>query len=55
LPRELLEAKFLNCAARALSMHAAEQLLTMLLGLDGAADMREVTSAMVPAAALAAD
>jgi len=55
LPADLLEAKFLNCATRALPMEAAERLLTMLRGLDGVADMRGVTSAMVPPAALAAD
>ena len=43
LPMELLEAKFLNCAARALPMDAAERLLAMLRGLDAVADMRGVT------------
>jgi hypothetical protein len=55
LPVELLEAKFLNCASRALPMDAAERLLSMLRGLDGVADMRRLTDAMVPQAALAAD
>ena len=52
---ELLEAKFLNCAARALPMEAAEGLLAVLRGVDTVVDMRRVTDAMVPAAALAAD
>src|SRR6202035_5867638 len=55
LPVELLEAKFLNCAARALPMDAAERLLATLRGLNAVADVRSVTSAMVPQAALAAD
>ena len=55
LPTELLEAKFLNCAARALPMAAAEKLLAALRGLDAVGDVRDVTQAMVPAAALAAD
>ena len=55
LPTELLEAKFLNCATRALPMEAAERLLATLRGVDAVADMRAVTDAMVPAAALAAD
>jgi hypothetical protein len=52
---ELLEAKFLNCATRVLPMEAAERLLATLRGVDAVADMRGVTDAMVPAAALAAD
>jgi 2-methylcitrate dehydratase PrpD len=55
LPQELLEAKFLNCAARALPMEAAEGLLAVLRGVDTVVDMRRVTDAMVPAAALAAE
>ena len=55
LPVELLEAKFLNCAARALPMDAAEALLAVLHGVDTVVDMRHVTDAMVPATALAAD
>jgi hypothetical protein len=55
LPVELLEAKFLNCAARALPMDAAERLLTTLRGVDTVADIRVVTDEMVPATALAAD
>jgi 2-methylcitrate dehydratase PrpD len=55
LPVELLEAKFLNCAARALPMDAAERLLAMLRELEDVADLRAVTSAMLPATALAAD
>jgi 2-methylcitrate dehydratase PrpD len=55
LPMELLEAKFLNCAARALGMDAAERLLAVLRGVDTVADVRRVTDAMVPAKALAAE
>jgi 2-methylcitrate dehydratase PrpD len=55
LPTELLEAKFLNCATRALPMEVAETLLRTLRRLDAVADTREVTQAMVPTAALAAD
>jgi hypothetical protein len=55
LPTELLEAKFLNCAARALAIEVAETLLRTLRRLDAVTDMREVTQAMVPTAALAAD
>jgi 2-methylcitrate dehydratase PrpD len=55
LPVELLEAKFLNCATRALPMDAAERLLAMLRELEDVADLRAVTSAMLPATALAAD
>ena len=55
LPMELLEVKFLNCATRALPMDGAERLLAVLRGVDTLADVRRVTDAMVPAAALAAD
>ena len=55
LPMELLEAKFLNCATRALPMGTAERLLVTLRGVGAVADMRGVMDAMVPAAALAAD
>jgi hypothetical protein len=55
LPTELLAAKFLNCATRALPMDPAERLLATLRELDGMPDMRGVTDAIVPAAALAAD
>ncbi len=55
LTTELLEAKFLNCATRALPMDAAERLLAVLRRIDAAADIRHVTDAMVPATALAAD
>src|ERR1700733_5730951 len=51
LPIELLEAKFLNCAARALPMVAAERLLATLCDLDGVSDVRSVTDAMLPATA----
>jgi hypothetical protein len=52
---ELLEAKFLNCAARALPMEAAEGLLAVLRRVDTLVDMRQATDAMVVKAALAAD
>jgi 2-methylcitrate dehydratase PrpD len=55
LPPELLEAKFLNCAARALAMERAKRLLALLHDVDSLDDMRRVTGAMLPAAALAAD
>jgi len=55
LPSELLEAKFLNCAARALPMEQAKRLLITLRGLDVVTDMREVMQAMCLTAALAAD
>ncbi len=55
LPPELLEAKFLNCAARALPIEQAETLLAMLRAVDAVHDMRRVTEAMLLAPALAAD
>jgi 2-methylcitrate dehydratase PrpD len=55
LPNELLEAKFLNCAARALPMDQAERLLAVLRQVDSFSDMRRVTDAMLPTTALAAD
>jgi 2-methylcitrate dehydratase PrpD len=55
LPAELLEAKFLNCAARALPMETAERLLAMLRTLEAVADINELTAAMMPATALAAE
>jgi 2-methylcitrate dehydratase PrpD len=55
LPTELLEAKFLDCAMRALSMEQADSLLANLRELDALSDMRRVTDAMIPSAALAAD
>jgi hypothetical protein len=50
-----LEAKFLNCAQRALPAAAAHGLLTLLRGLEDVADLRAVTYAMRPLKALAAD
>jgi hypothetical protein len=55
LPADLLETKFLNCAARALPMEQAERLLAALRRLDAVSDMREVTQAMCLTTALAAD
>ena len=55
LPVELLEAKFLNCAARALPMEAAEGLLAVLRRVDTLVDMRQATDAMMAKSALAAE
>jgi len=55
LPAPLAEAKYLDCATRALPLPAAERLLAMLRTLDEVPDMRWLTDAMAPAAALAAD
>jgi hypothetical protein len=55
LPTELLEAKFLNGAARALPIEAAERLLAMLRELDAVRDVGAMTDAMVVPTALAAD
>ncbi len=55
LPQELLEAKFLNCATRALEMATAERLLALLRELDAVPDINALTAAMVPQAALAAE
>jgi len=53
LPPELLEAKFLSCATRALSQDAAARLLTTLRKIHDVADIHRVTDLMVPAPALA--
>jgi 2-methylcitrate dehydratase PrpD len=55
LPTELLDAKFLNCAARALPMDAAERLLALLRRLSMAPDVGEVVRAIAAAPAMAAD
>ena len=55
LPAALLEAKFLDCAARALPMPTAVRLLAMLRALDEIRDLRRLTEAMASAVALAAD
>jgi 2-methylcitrate dehydratase PrpD len=55
LPARLLEAKFLNCASRALPMAASEKLLAALRELDSAPDVRAIVSAMQPPTALAAE
>ncbi len=47
LPAELLEAKFLNCAGRALGNERAEGLLEVLRRVDTVVDIRKVTEAMV--------
>jgi 2-methylcitrate dehydratase PrpD len=46
LPAELLEAKFLNCAGRALGVDRADQLLEVLRRVDTVVDMREVTAGL---------
>lgn len=48
LPRDLLEAKFLSCAARALAPETAQGLLALLRRIDQVSDMRDITSAMRP-------
>jgi 2-methylcitrate dehydratase PrpD len=55
LPTELLEAKFLNCAARALPLEQAARLLEVLREVDALGDMSSVAGAMIPPTALAAD
>jgi 2-methylcitrate dehydratase PrpD len=55
LPPALLEAKFLDCASRALPANAARDLLVMLRNLQDAATIGSITQAMVPGTALAAD
>lgn len=47
LPVALLEAKFLDCAGRAISRQAAEGLLAALRAIDGVGDIREITRTMV--------
>lgn len=50
LPQDLLEAKFLNCATRALSPAAAHDLLALLRQIDHISDLRQITAAMLPRA-----
>jgi 2-methylcitrate dehydratase PrpD len=54
LPTPLLEAKFLNCAQRAVPAETARGLLALLRGLEGAASIRSVTDAMVTRTAMTA-
>jgi hypothetical protein len=55
LPVELLEAKFVDCAQRALPAGAARGLLALLRGLENVAHLRSVTDAMLPQVAMAAE
>lgn len=48
LPRDLLEAKFISCATRALAPAAAHGLLALLRHIDHVAGIRQVTAAMLP-------
>ena len=48
----LLEAKFLDCASRALTADAARALLTTLRSLEEAATIDSVTATMVPSSNL---
>ncbi len=48
LPQDLLEAKFQNCATRALAPEAAQGLLALLRHIDQVASIRQVTTAMLP-------
>ncbi len=55
LPDELLEAKFLACAQRALHADAARGLLSMLRDLDRVTQLRSITDAMPPRARVIAE
>ncbi len=55
LPVELLEAKFLDCASRVLTAGAARGLLAMLHGLENVRRIPDLTGAMLPPAAMAAE
>jgi 2-methylcitrate dehydratase PrpD len=55
LPVELLEAKFLDCASRVLPAGAARGLLTMLHGLENERRIADLTRAMLPPEAMAAE
>jgi 2-methylcitrate dehydratase PrpD len=55
LPPALLRGKFIDCARRALSPEAANRLHEMLDALETVAQMRRLTEATVPHAAMAAD
>ncbi len=48
LPQDLLEAKFINCAMRALSPAAAQGLLALLRHIDQIARIRQIIAAMRP-------
>jgi hypothetical protein len=49
LPQDLLEAKFMNCATRALSPDTARHLLTLLWRIDDLPRIIHLTAAMLPA------
>jgi 2-methylcitrate dehydratase PrpD len=49
LPQDLLEAKFLDCATRALAPDTARHLLTLLRRLDDMPRIIHLTAAMLPA------
>jgi hypothetical protein len=55
LPAELLEAKFLDCASRVLPAGAAHRLLAMLRGLERVPHISDLTAAMLPPEAMAAE
>ncbi len=55
LPAELLEAKFLDCASRVLPAGAARQLLAMLRGLERLPRISDLTAALLPPKAMAAE
>ena len=55
LPPALLRGKFIDCAQRVLSGEAANRLHGMLHTLETVNQMRTLTEAAVPRAALAAD
>jgi 2-methylcitrate dehydratase PrpD len=48
LPQDLLEAKFISCATRAISPSVAQGLLAILRHIDQVSGIRQVTAAMVP-------
>ena len=55
LPVELLEAKFLDCASRVLPAAVARRLLPMLRALERLPQISDLTAAMLPAEAMAAE
>ena len=54
LPQELLEAKFMNCAMRAIPEDAATRALVLLRGLEGANSIRSITGTLVSRQTVAA-
>lgn len=49
LPEPLLEAKFADCAARALSPDSIPTLVEVLRRIDEVKSLREITETMIPA------